>query len=875
MSNLSELLPAGGAGKNVSFVASGTLPNGQAVVLKADGTVEAVGESGATESIPAGSEAVFNAGSTVNTSVSFNPNVANQFVVAYTDNGNSQYGTAVIGTVSGTSLSFGSEVVYNSSQVAQSKISFDPNTSGKFVIAFNEGAANSTAGKVIVGTISGTSLSFGTKVAWNGTSATGWFSIEYDPNNAGHVAISYRDGGGSNHGKAIVGQISGTSISFGSEVTFNGSSTFYTGLSFDAGNSGTFVVTYGDAGNSSRGTAIIGTISSGTVISFGSEYVFNSSTTYYTNVAFDPSTAGVFVVTYTDAGNSSAATAEVGTVSGTSISFGSAVVFSTKPPLTSAPAFNQNKAGSFVIVYEDSSSPNGGYAIVGTVSGTSLSFGSEQVYNSGNTGSYSVAVDSNTLGKFVIIYNDGSNSNYGTGILGQLSTVATNLTTTNFVGMADAAIADTAEGSVTIKGGLAKSVANTQLLQLYGSEAVFNSGTSNYVSLSFDPNTTNKFVVVYRDNQNLNYGTACVGTISGNSISFGSEVVFNSGTTTYSQVSFDPNNAGKVVVAYGDGSAGSDGMAIVGTVSGTSISFGSEVVFNSGSTGYIYIDFDPSSSGKFVIAYQDASNSNYGTAIVGTVSGTSISYGSEVLFAAADTNVSAISFDANASGKFVIFYTDGGNSNYGTAIVGTLSGTSTSYGSEVVFNSAGSYNLSSEFDPNTANKIAFSFADAGNASKGTIIIGTVSGTSISFGSKFIFNSGGTSYTSISFDSNTSGRLVVAYRDSDNSNYGTSRVGTVSGTSISFGTVVIFNAGTTNYPSLSFDPNTANKYVIAYKDSGNSSYGTAIVGNLSDALTIGSDYYVQADGTVSTVTTSPAVKLGKALSTTSINLEFNT
>ena len=33
MSNLSELLPAGGAGKNVSFVASGTLPNGQAVVL--------------------------------------------------------------------------------------------------------------------------------------------------------------------------------------------------------------------------------------------------------------------------------------------------------------------------------------------------------------------------------------------------------------------------------------------------------------------------------------------------------------------------------------------------------------------------------------------------------------------------------------------------------------------------------------------------------------------------------------------------------------------------------------------------------------------------------------------------------------------------
>jgi len=455
MSNLSELLPSGSGGKQFDFVASGTLPNGKPVILNANGTVTVVGESGATESIPAGSEAVFNAGSTVNTSVSFNPNVANQFVVAYTDNGNSQYGTAVIGTVSGTSLSFGSEVVYNSSQVAQSKISFDPNTSGKFVIAFNEGAANSTAGKVIVGTISGTSLSFGTKVAWNGTSATGWFSIEYDPNTANKVAISYRDGGSSNYGTAIVGTVSGTSISFGSEVAFNASSTFYTGLSFDVGNSGTFVVTYGDAGNSSRGTAIIGTIS-GTSISFGSEYVFNSSTTNYTNVAFDPSTAGNFVVTYIDAGNSSAATAIVGTVSGTSISFGSAVVFTAKLPAAHAAplAFNQNKAGSFVIVYKDASSPYSGYAIAGTVSGTSLSFGSEQVYNAGETYNYNLAFDDNTSGKFVIVYQDSANSSYGTAILGQSNSVVTNLTSTNFVGITDAAISSAATGKVTIKGGI-------------------------------------------------------------------------------------------------------------------------------------------------------------------------------------------------------------------------------------------------------------------------------------------------------------------------------------------------------------------------------------------------------------------------------------
>ena len=45
MSNLSELLPTGGGQNAVDFVASGTLPNGKAVILKADGTVEDGGNS--------------------------------------------------------------------------------------------------------------------------------------------------------------------------------------------------------------------------------------------------------------------------------------------------------------------------------------------------------------------------------------------------------------------------------------------------------------------------------------------------------------------------------------------------------------------------------------------------------------------------------------------------------------------------------------------------------------------------------------------------------------------------------------------------------------------------------------------------------------
>jgi len=53
MSNLTELLPAGGSGKTVDFVASGALPNGKPVILKADGTVEVVAESGGATNLTA------------------------------------------------------------------------------------------------------------------------------------------------------------------------------------------------------------------------------------------------------------------------------------------------------------------------------------------------------------------------------------------------------------------------------------------------------------------------------------------------------------------------------------------------------------------------------------------------------------------------------------------------------------------------------------------------------------------------------------------------------------------------------------------------------------------------------------------------------
>jgi len=101
MSNLSELLPTGGGQNAVDFVASGTLPNGQAVALKTNGQVEVVGETSTpiTESIPLGSESLFNSATTNHIAVAFDPNTSGKFILAYQDGGNSYHGEVVVGRV--------------------------------------------------------------------------------------------------------------------------------------------------------------------------------------------------------------------------------------------------------------------------------------------------------------------------------------------------------------------------------------------------------------------------------------------------------------------------------------------------------------------------------------------------------------------------------------------------------------------------------------------------------------------------------------------------------------------------------------------------------------------------------------------------------
>ena len=279
---------------------------------------------------------------------------------------------------------------------------------------------------------------------------------------------------------------------------------------------------------------------------------------------------------------------------------------------------------------------------------------------------------------------------------------------------------------------------------------------------------------------------------------------------------------GKAVVVNANGTVSAVGIG--------SASIGSAVIFESGIIKNMVgpAAFD-SNLNKVVIAYRDNSNSNYGTSVVGTVSGTSISFGTPVVFESGFTANVAPVYDINAQ-KIVIFYRDLGNNQYGTSVVGTVSGTSISFGSPVVFYSRGyASQIAAVYDAN-AQKSVIAYQAGGDSAHGYAVVGTVSGTSISFGSQAGFDNTVVSNLGISFDSSAN-KVVIAYRDEGNSNYGTAVVGTISGTQINFGSEAVFETSAIKYTMAVYDSGN-NKTNIFYMDDDDSDKGKAVIGTVS-------------------------------------------
>jgi len=208
-----------------------------------------------------------------------------------------------------------------------------------------------------------------------------------------------------------------------------------------------------------------------------------------------------------------------------------------------------------------------------------------------------------------------------------------------------------------------------------GTKVAFDGPPNEGMNVVYD-SSNNKIVVIYSDNANSKYGTAIVGTVdnSDNSISFGTPVVFNSGNSQKVGATFDSNS--NKVIALWHQSVGTTGRAMVGTISGTSISFGSAADFTQEAIGSEIKATFISNGNKIAVVYPSSGDSGKGYCAIGTVSGTSISFGSEVKFRDAEMYRPDVCFDSNQNCILVFYQSSGDN---GFISIGDISGTSVTF----------------------------------------------------------------------------------------------------------------------------------------------------------------------------------------------------
>lgn len=354
-----------------------------------------------------------------------------------------------------------------------------------------------------------------------------------------------------------------------------------------------------------------------------------------------------------------------------------------------------------------------------------------------------------------------------------------------------------------------------------GSEAIYDNDQSQTMAISNLDDT--KFVICYSDGGASGSGTCKVGTRSGTSTSYGPANTFT-GANIYN-VKVRHLSSTQFIVAFRNNSGGA--KVRLGTVNGTSISYST-----SASVTSVYVDnfgLTPLSSNTFAVAYKDNNNSGRGAVRIGTVSGGSISLGSIYYFNSGQTN--HISIDALDSSTIAISYKDDANSNKGTSLIGSISGTAVTYHSESVFNTGNTEWINTiALSPTT---FAVVYSDLGNGNKGTACIGSINSSySISFGSEYVFNSANT--TNLVAAGHGANNFTMSFSDGGDGNNLNANVGTISGTSIAYGSEVTLN-GNVQVPATAAIG--LDYFVTIYKDDPNGGKSTAVAAYVPGVLPV--------------------------------------
>lgn len=322
----------------------------------------------------------------------------------------------------------------------------------------------------------------------------------------------------------------------------------------------------------------------------------------------------------------------------------------------------------------------------------------------------------------------------------------------------------------------------------YGTEAALSQddGYSEFVGYFFklEKISDTKFLAVWNTYDSFEYNTkiyGVIGTISGTTITFGTQY-----GSTYSiicaQNSFDMSirkiDTNKYIVLYPEfEGTGSEYCYIKFIVMDTSGSYPtqSDVQSYDSSNKYERAAIEIIDSSNFFLICKKSDGTV--KTVLCSISGTTITFGTEQTTTAISDVLYSCPIDTN---KWII------QSSTRKVFVLSLSSGTFSYGSEVDFCTLPLYIFDwwyyFSIKQLSTDVFIIAYRDTTSSSYGTVKVGTVTGTSLSFSSGVVFNSSATLYVDVCPLTNKI--IAVNYGDYSNSTYGTSQIGIDNGEDLS-------------------------------------------------------------------------------------------
>lgn len=207
-----------------------------------------------------------------------------------------------------------------------------------------------------------------------------------------------------------------------------------------------------------------------------------------------------------------------------------------------------------------------------------------------------------------------------------------------------------------------------------GTEADFESGQTRYPAVC--KADTDKIFIVYEDQDDTDNLKAVANTVSGTTLgTFGTIVTINTDNATIPDC--DQISADKVAAMYTNNSGGITVETFVATLSGTTITAGTDVEVDSGNTAILAMTQVDSTS--FLTTYRDSTDSSVGSSRFATISGaTTVTLGAQENFEAGAIGGAfsdyGLSVDLIVADKVIICYQDDADTDDGKCIIGNIAG---------------------------------------------------------------------------------------------------------------------------------------------------------------------------------------------------------